>query len=106
MENMNTAKDRNDPLIHEQDSDDLLILKTSDAILSFDVAEKFARIPMYASNFLKNTTHFEAMSNALHMAKSHHALGAEESMAGEEMAIKIKEEGSHNFKVAINHVRL
>ena len=82
------------------------MLKTSEEILSFDVADKFARIQMYAAFFLKNTTHLEALSNALHMAKSHHALGVEESMAGEEMTIKTKKEALNHFKVAINHVRL
>ena len=88
--------------------DDLLNLKTRDAILSFGVAETLTRIPMYAVDFLKNTMHladvklFEALSAGLALARSHHAIGAE-VVAGEEVAMTNMKEASDKYKVAINH---
>ena len=99
----NNVEDRDELFLRgtreNEDSYDLLILKTREAVLSFDAVEKLAKIPWYAADLLKNTTHVEALSSALHMATSHHALGVEEVMAGE----GTKEITLNKFKVAIGH---
>ena len=64
-----------------EDSNDPLILATRDAITSTEEMQNLAKTPAHL-RALQNTTHIEALSAALHMARSHHALGVEEARAG------------------------
>ena len=94
--------------IEDSNNDDMLIHKTREVILSFNLIQKFDMLPLYSAYLLKNTTDLKALSAALHMARSHHALGVEEAMAGVLKAAMpetatIKEETLDQFKVAINH---
>ena len=86
-----------------ESGNDLLMLKTREAIISSDVTEKLAKIPWHAVDLLKNTTHLKALASALHLAKSHHALGVEEVMTGKEETGPIKKKNLNKIKVAVSH---
>lgn len=87
---------------NDNGSDDMLSLKTREVIMSFDVIQKLAKIPLYSAYLLKNTPHLKALSTALLMARSHHALGVEEAFAEEE-STATEREIVNKFRVAIHH---
>ncbi len=72
---------------------DTLVLKTQDVISSYyDQSDGASRLS-HGAHSLKNTTHLEALSTALQMARSHHALGVE--------AVNARD--LPQFKAAIHH---
>jgi hypothetical protein len=75
--------------------DDPLIVETHDAI--DDELHDSSRFPSNGAHSLKNTTHLKALSTALRMARSHHAVAVEAATAAEESA------DSDRFRTALNH---
>mmetsp|Transcript_40064 Transcript_40064/g.73298 ORF Transcript_40064/g.73298 Transcript_40064/m.73298 type:complete len:965 (+) Transcript_40064:3-2897(+) len=87
--------------------DDPLILETHHVLHSYDETNSITSrlYSQHGAHSLKNTTNLKALSTALQMARSHHALGVEVVSAAkeEEEEITTGEDELDIFKVAMNH---
>ena len=83
--------------------DDPLIVETHDLICSNYEPHDSSRLASHSVHSLKNTIHLKALSTALQMAKSHHAVAVEVVMAAEEELTAPSEEHLIKFRVAVNH---
>ena len=85
---------------------------THDETLSFDMIMDLAKIPNRSVRDVRSTSHFEALSAALLLARSNHALGVAEVLAGEEeeeeeggrgTAAGEEDERAAGFRLAAHH---
>ena len=80
-----------------------LIVETHSLIFSDDEAHEASRLPSHDAHLLKNTTNLKAFSTALHMARSHQAVGAEVVVPAGQEPVSPSEVSLDQFQVAIRH---
>ena len=79
--------------------EDELIVKTQNLI----GAHTSSGLSSHCAHSLKNTIHLKALSTALQMARSHHALAVEAVIVSRESLTAASEESLDLFRVAIGH---